>query len=301
MRSWSRGRTLGLGIGLIVLTNAIALGGVWWNRSATPESALTLSERELGLPWRNLHLMENSGLALSLNWRVAGREAGEFASGYTLNGGTPEWLDAAKMAALGFPVGAAPADGERRRYTRQLPREVILVMELAGRAWQRALEKARENAGRHAAAAAANVGSKQFADRAKQANDQLAREEHSNSRLFVIDAGLDARLLREKYPDRSRFLLLRGTVRPTTYSRERNITQVTGYISRVGNGQIHVPHALRQPLESARAIGEPGGEGSRFTARLLVGQRLEPWLVDVTPLAKAANLSGEDRRPPVID
>jgi hypothetical protein len=49
-----------------------------------------------------------------------------------------------------------------------------------------------------------------------------------------------------------------------------------------------VPHALREPLESARAIGEPGG-GSHFTATLLVGQRLEPWLVDVTPLAKAAN------------
>ena len=289
MKTWSRGRTLGVGIGLIVLTNAIALGGVWWNRSATPDSALTLSERELGLPWRSLRLMENSGLALNLNWRVAGRQAGEFASGQMVNGGTPEWLDAAKMAALGFPVDAARPDGERRQHARQLPREVILVMELAGPAWQRALEKARENAGRHAAAAAANVGSKQFAARAKQANDELAREENSNSRLFVIDAGLDARLLREKYPDRSRFLLLRGTVRPSMHSRGSNTPQATGYVSRVGNGQIHVPHALREPLESARAIGEPGSGGSRFTATLLVGQRLEPWLVDVTPLAKAAN------------
>ncbi len=288
MKTWSRGRTLGVGIGLIVLTNAIALGGVWWNRSATPDSALTLSERELGLPWRSLRLMENSGLALNLNWRVAGRQAGEFAGGQMVNGGTPEWLDAAKMAALGFPVDAARADGERRQHARQLPREVILVMELAGPAWQRALEKARENAGRHAAAAAANVGSKQFTARAKQATDELAREENSNSRLFVIDAGLDARLLREKYPDRSRFLLLRGTVRPSMQSRGSNAPQATGYVSRVGNGQIHVPHALREPLESARAIGEPGG-GSHFTATLLVGQRLEPWLVDVTPLAKAAN------------
>jgi len=289
MKTWSRGRTFWVGIGLIVLTNAIALGGVWWNRSATPDSALTLSERELGLPWRSLRLLENSGLALNLNWRVAGREAGEFASSYTVNGGTPEWLDAAKMAALGFPVEAARPDGERRQHPRQLPREVILVMELAGPAWQRALEKARENAGRHAAAAAANVGSKQFAARAKQANDELAREENSNSRLFVIDAGLDARLLREKYPDRSRFLLLRGTVRPTTHSRGSNTLQTTGYVSRISNGQIHVPHALREPLESARAIGEPGSGGSHFTATLLVGQRLEPWLVDVTPLAKAAN------------
>lgn len=285
MTSWSRGHTLVLGIGLIVLTNAIALGGVWWNRSATPDSALTLSERELGLPWRRLRLMENSGLALNLNWRVAGREAGDSASGYTTNRGTPEWLDAAKMAALGFPVDAAPADDEHRRYARQLPREVILVMELAGPVWQRALDRARENAGRHAAAAEANVGSKQFAERAKQANDELVREENSNSRLFVIDAGLDARLLREKYPDRSRFLLLRGTVRPTIYSRGGNTTQATGYVSGVGNGQIHVPHALREPLEWLRARGEPSG-GDGFSAKLLVGQRLEPWLAEVTPQAK---------------
>ncbi len=47
MKKWTRGHTVGVGIGLIALTNAVALGGVWWNRSATPESALTLSQREL--------------------------------------------------------------------------------------------------------------------------------------------------------------------------------------------------------------------------------------------------------------
>jgi hypothetical protein len=288
MKIWLRGRTLGVGIGLIVLTNAIALGGVWWNRSAPPDSALTLSERELGLPWRSLRLMENSGLALNLNWRVAGREAGEFASGYTLNGGTPEWLDAAKMAALGFPLDTAQPDGERRQHARRLPREVILVMELAGPAWQRALEKARENAARHAAAAAASVNSKEFAARAKGAQNALIQEENTSSRLFVIDAGLDAGALRQKYPDRNRFLLLHGTVRPTMHSQGGNTTQATGYVSRVGNGQINVPHALREPLESLRGQGEPGG-GNRFTATLLVGQRLEPWLVDVTPQAKDIN------------
>lgn len=287
MTKWTRGRTLAIGIALIVLTNAVALGGVWWNRSATPESALTLSEHELGLPWRSLRFAEDSGLSLNLNWRVGDREAGEFASGYTFNGGTPEWLDAAHMAALGFAPGDLGSDRGRRSYTRQLSREVILVLEFDGPAWQRALANARENASRHAAAATANVGSKQFADRARQANDELAREENSNSRLFVIDAGLDAQQLREKYPDRRRFLLLRGTVRPTLRGRVGSAEQAAGYVARIGTGRIHVPHALRGPLESARGVGEPGG-GDRFSAELLVGQRLEPWIADLKPVPKAA-------------
>ena len=288
MTKWTRGRTLAIGIALIVLTNAVALGGAWWNRSATPESALTLSERELGLPWRSLRFAEDSGLSLNLNWRVGDREAGESVSGYTFNGGTPEWLDAAHMAALGFAPGDLSSDRGRQRYARQLPREVILVMELGGPMWQRALARARENAGRHAAAAAANVGSKQFADRAKRASDELAREENSNSRLFVIDAGLDARQLREKYPDRSRFLLIHGTVRPALRDRGSDAAQATGYVSRIRTGRIHVPHALRGPLESARGVGEPGS-GDRFSAELLVGRRLEPWIADVKQVPKAAD------------
>lgn len=293
MRKWTRGRTVGLGIGLIVLTNTVALGGVWWNRSATPESALTLSERELGLLWRSLRLAEDSGLSLNLNWRVADREAGEFSSGYTFNGGMPEWLDAAHMAALGFTAGDLGSDRGRRSYTRQLPREVILVMELGGPTWQRALEWAGENAERHAAAAAANADSKEFAGRAKRARDELAREQNSNSRLFVIDAGLDAGALRQKYPDRSRFMLLRGTVRPGIRDRGPGQPQATGYVSRISTRRIHVPHALRGPLESARAVGDSGG-GDRFTVELLVGQRLEPWIADVQPAAQAARGSAAD-------
>lgn len=288
MKVWSRTRTLGVGLGLIALTNAVALGGVWWNRAAIPESTLILSERELGLPWRALRNRENSGLALNLNWRVADREAGEFISGYTVNGGSPEWLDAARMQALGFTVGDAGSDTERRRYTRQLPRAAIFVLELNGPAAQRALERARENAARHAAAAAANAGNKEFAGRAKHAQNLLTQEENTSSRLFVIDAGLDAHALRQKYPDRTRFMLLHGTVRPSIRDRGPGQPQATGYVARVGGGPVHVSHALRGPLESLRARGEPGG-GDRFSATLFVGQRLEPWIAEVTPLTPPAN------------
>jgi hypothetical protein len=287
MKTWSRARTFAIGIGLIVLTNAVALGGVWWNRSPPADSTLHLSERELSLPWRSLRTGENSGLALDLRWRVVDRDTGELLSAFPYNGGSPAWLDGARMAALGFQVGDLQSDEGRRRYLRQLPRQAILVLELDGPAWQRALAAARDHAERHGAAAEVNAGSKEFAERAKRAKEALAREEHSNSRLFVVDAGTDARQLRQKYPDRTRFMLLNGTIRPFLRDHQREPTQPGGRITRMDIGKLHVPHGLRDAFEALEAPerGELAGQ-NRFGATVSVGQRLEPWIVYVEPVSK---------------
>lgn len=60
-----------------------------------------------------------------------------------------------------------------QRYLRQRSRPVLIVFEFAGPAWQRALQRARENAGRHAAAAAANPGNREFAEKAKVARYEV--------------------------------------------------------------------------------------------------------------------------------
>ncbi len=274
--------TLAAGALLILLANAVALIGVYLNRSGEAESRLTLSQRELTMPWGWATAKENSGLALSLNWRVIDPSVGEF-GGYGFSGGTPDWLDEARMAALGFDT-TLPAEGAfgRRRFERQLPREVLLVLELAGPAWQQALERAQQNAARHEAASLANVGSKEFAERAKRAREQLKREEGANSRLFAIDAGLDRAALRARYADRGRYLILKGTVRPRLATQDKK-TWVTGYVSALAVTQINVPHALRPMLEPAlrkhkRTADDPA---PHFDAAIAVGQRLEPWVESV--------------------
>ena len=274
--------TLAAGVLLILLANAVALIGVYFNRSGEAESRLALSQRELTMPWGWGIAKENSGLAVSLNWRVIDPSVGEF-GGYGFSGGTPDWLDETRMAALGFDT-SLPAEGTfgRRRFERQLPREVILVLELAGPAWQQAVERARQNAARHEAASLANVGSKEFAEKAKRAQEQLKREEISNSRLFAIDAGLDVAALRARYPDRGHYLILKGTVRPRLATHEKK-TRVTGYVSALAVTQINVPHALRPVLEPAlrkhkRTADDPA---PHFDAVIVVGQRLEPWIESV--------------------
>jgi len=286
MKPWSHRRTFAVGIALIIVTNAVALAGVWWNRQPPADSTPILSERELGLPWRGPRLRENSGLALDLRWRVIDRDSAEFGSGLTVNSGSPQWLDGGRMATLGFAPGDVATDPGRRRYLKQLPRDAVLVLEVDGPSWQHALVKAREDADRHAAAAAANPGSKEFAARAKRARDVLAREEHANSRLFVIDAGLDAEALRRQYPDRNRFLLLRGTVRPAVRNGENGQPLAAGRVGNHRGTRIHVPHALRAALEpfEDRPAGQPAA-GTRYEVSLAVGRRLEPWIVGVRPLS----------------
>jgi hypothetical protein len=276
-------KTLAAGALLILLANAVALTGVYLNRNGEAESRLTLTQRELGMPWSAAVNKENSGLSLGLNWRVADSSVNDYYAGYGNSGGAPEWLDANRMAALGFETTVAAEDSAGRRgIKRALPREVLLVLELAGPAWQQALERARQNSARNEAARMANVDSKEFAEKAKRAHEQLQREENYNSRLFVIDAGLDRAALRAQYPDRSRYMILKGTLRPRLVTQDKK-TRVSGYISALAVTQINVPHALRPQLEPALRQRQRTADvpATHFEATLAVGQRLEPWLESV--------------------
>lgn len=274
-------KTLAGGAALILLANAVALTGVYFNRRGEPEARLALSQRELGIPWDWRVPRDNSGLTLALNWRVNdGNAVDSSYGGYGYHGGTPEWLDEPRMKALGFDTAPVAESSEgRRRFERQLPREALLVLELAGPSWQQALERARANAARHEAARLANVDSKEFAEKARRAQEQLKNEETLNSRLFAIDVGPDHDALRAKYPDRGRYLILKATLRPRLETGDRK-TRVTGYVSELAVQRINVPHALSPILEPQlrQPSRTPTTPGANFEATLAVGQRLEPWI-----------------------
>jgi hypothetical protein len=286
MKAWTRARTLAAGATLIVLTNAAALAGAFLNRNAEAESRTTLSERELALPYGGYRQAENSGLALQLNWRVFDENPDHWDHGYARHGGQPAWLDAAHLATLGFDTTAGAATSEaRQRFTRQLPRQVLLVLELEGPAWQQAVSRARENAARQTAAAAANPGSEQFAKQAEAGRARVALEETHASRLFVIDAGLDADALRRRYPDRSRHLIVRGSVRPAERGQDGD-HHLAGHVSQIAIAQVNVPFALRPVLEPLRNAPSPAPDqqAPRYEVQLAIGQRLEPWIERVTTL-----------------
>ena len=189
MKKWSR--TLLAGSALILLTNAVALFGVSSNRGDTPESRLTLTQRELQQSSWNIG-RDNSGITLRLNWRFEQVEQKVYDYGVNSGqGGMPAWLDKAKMTELGFDVGklAGPADYGRRKELRS--KEVLLVLEMNGQAYQHQLQRVREYAENERSQLEAVPNSDEHKRRTRNAEQNLLQEQNNNSRLFVVDAGLD--------------------------------------------------------------------------------------------------------------
>lgn len=270
---------------LIILTHAVTLGGILSNRLDQPESRVTLSERELALPSGNFRHAEDSALALRLNWRVPARPSDVTDFDYATYNRQPAWLDATRMAELGFDTAAGHETPEaREHFARQLPREVLIVLELAGPAWQQARHQASERAARRGAEAASNPG-KDFVQRATNSRDLLTQEEIQNSRLFAVDAGRDLVALRTRHPDRSRTLIVHAQVRPLVQAHDER-WRLAGMIDDIAVENIHVPHALRPALDMLRSTDRPKTEASapRFEVQIAVGQRLEPWIEAVSLL-----------------
>lgn len=276
--------TLIAGIALIVITNAVALAGVAWNRAGEPDSVLVLTERELRMPYLRLN-REDSGMAFSLDWRVAPPLSEDAPAWFKAGGsGSPEWLDRAKMETLGFVFRPAPIDDpDRWRRHREQSREVLLVLELDGPAYRHSLARVRDHTEAERALLAANPDSDEFVRRAGNARDRLQAEEHDNSRLFVVDAGLAHAPLRAAYPDRNRHVIVRGLVAP--WHNDADPDGPRGFIRRVHIEAVNVPFAYRAMVETAEreAGGARGAARPRFRAEVAFGQRLEPWLVAVTP------------------
>jgi hypothetical protein len=248
-------RGLLAGIALILLTNAAILAGVAWNRRGEPDAVVTLTERELQLPWEAGD-EEDTGLLLRLEWNprdVAGP-------------GLPEPLPAATRRELGFRRSPPPG-------RLQPARSAWVVLEMEGEAWRRWLaERRRLDEEQRRKAEESDCPS-------ASALEQMGMRE---SRLVVVDAGLDREALRRRHPDRRRFVIVPGVVGPD------------GVVSELGLESIHVPLRLRPVLdeivtgELVRRHRIAGAEDAprppRYRMDVAFGRRGEPWLVKVEKL-----------------
>lgn len=295
------------GAALVLVANAVLLGAAWWNRSGEPEARLELTQRELALPsWRD---KDDTGLVLTLT--LADRPpAAVTRTAWSRREPLPPfehpWLDAAKLGELGFDLRAIEAAARNARpggdRTVAPARRAFVVLEYDGNSWRAWLAK-REVA----VAEIRERVERGLEDRGKLSDAEalLAIDRTSRSRLMPVDSGLDPGPLRTRYPDRHRYIVVPGFIGVRSAVIADRSATFRGSIERVAVDSITVPRrflSLMEPFvprateqevfqrarDDAAASRWPAPANPRYRATVAYGRRLDPWLVEVVPVADEA-------------
>ena len=284
-----------IGFLILLVTNIFVLSRVSANRSGNPDAILELTERELMLPYGVSE--ENSGLSLRINWRVLGEEKNApYYYGY-FSSGAPEWFTVDRLAELGFDMAAyGKMRDNLRKYKEPIPKEVFIVLEKEGASYRKAIQRAEAALAEPTALYAANPDSEELKSNLENARERVVAEKISLSRLFAVDAGLDAETLRARYKDRSTHIVTKGVVAPSrTYVNQEEKT--VGYISNLSVESIYVPLQHRRILDAILLEQTDSGDERiippRYRIKLAYGSRLEPWIMSVEKLDRPAGYPQE--------
>jgi hypothetical protein len=232
---------LATALGVVLVTNGWVLIHVARNRTGMPEAEMELTSRELAY-YRNAP--NEGGVTFRLSWQNV-----------TWLDKESLWFDQNKLAELGFDVSkAAGADGSASYYQRMREREVFVALEYDGEAWQRWIKGVPPS-------------------------PPLSPERSQDaSHLVAIDVASNGRDLRQKHPDRSKVVILKGLARVRV---EREPPALRGSITRLTTSEIHVPPELAQSLD--RGMAYLGGTPA-YAATIRVGSLYEPWVTYVRRL-----------------
>jgi len=267
------------GLVIIVLTNVIALGGVAYNRSGEPNAQVTFSEREVYLSYHYGIERENKGTRLNIDCRVESAQF-DYAYGNQNCWGNPGWLDKNKLLELGFEFHPYEKLNNYGAYDKSLPRDVYLVLELNGDSYLRALAGAEAFLTDEQDLLLNNPGQEEFVERVKQAQEKLEAEQRYNSRLFAIDAGTDRDELRQRYPERDQYVIVKASIKPE-WQFENKVRVWRGRISDLLVTSINVPLAHQAALadfKRQRWHREENRQDRRYEIGIAYGKRAEPWM-----------------------
>jgi hypothetical protein len=228
---------------LVLVANGWGFLGAWRNRTEPRGGKLELTERELRL---ESPAMESTVTVLRLNWNVV-------TPGHQGHG--PAWLDAAKLAELGFDCRVAVSSPSAHNHYESMPsRPVFLALEYEGEAWRDAGTQAKPK-----------------------------------TRLFVVDAARDPQRLRERYPDAQHYVICRGLVRLVFREgdgRTPPTPWIGGAIDSLRPDELFVPLPHSRVLRELRRGGSQGPDHShepRYAVRVCWGANYEPWIEGIRP------------------
>lgn len=258
----------------IVVLSTLAAGWHAWRNRSEETSRLTLTSREL-TSWR-VSDEDDSGISLSVHPQM------RFLPVKTGTLQTP-WLDRATLIDLGFDCHVDPREKDAAaHYQRQLPRDVFVVFEYEGPAWQAYLDERTKT------------------DTSERRTENLEFLRTGESRLVPIDASRDAATLRQRYAAPGRYLITRARVRVQLHSEPRTAPRLDAYITDVLPREVYVPRphsdTLKRLMTPARGRGlQP--RAPYFDVDIHYGHHFEPWVTDVRPHPQPASSTPQTTPP----
>jgi hypothetical protein len=189
----------------VLLAVAAFVGLAGWNRSLESQPPLTLTERELVLPFRPVNVDDGAGVQLQLQFEPRHEPLD-----------ARNWLPESRLRALGFTLNVPAGDPAAAEvYTKVPSRVVWVVLEYNGAAFQEVERR-----------------------RALRRQSETWFDRRPPSRLVPVDAGLDVDALRARYRDGH--LIVRGIV-SLSYSSDALIyATLRGLVP----ARVTVPRAL---------------------------------------------------------
>jgi hypothetical protein len=263
------------GLAVIVITNAAIFAVVAFNRS-TREAVLELNERELVLPYDWQEHTEDSVISLRLETQLP-RPIPDLRYDPEVETQSP-WLDGAKLRELGFEVDTALATARATERGSISTQEVFLVLEHNGPAYQAQVKATTRRLEQARAVAAGDAQDEHARNQVEGLERVLFREQYESSRLFVIDAGLDAERLRLNYPERNMHAIISGYISMTmlrTMLRDQSDDwRAAAYVNGLAIRQVNIPSRFTKIFSRQETEGN-------YNVTLAWGARLEPWVLSV--------------------
>lgn len=258
-----------LAFALIIISNIVILYGVFNNRTGLPSSEVSLTERELKLPYQNRN--ENNAISLRLNWRTQ--------NNFSYNNHNTLWLTTQKVKSLGFDIENDFKKNNETDFFESIQKEVFIVLEYDGKSYQDALALAKK---RVEELQKPNSTEKKDKKKLESAIKELKNEQFNHSRLFAIDADIDSKILRSKYQDTSKYIITKGLIK-VRHTDEG----IDGYISGLSIKEIYVPLEHSNFLKSLRSIRNYNNKKvikPRYIVTLKYGTKFEPYITSVKEL-----------------
>ena len=253
--------------GLVILigTNLAALGGVAFNRLGEATSHLSLTERELSLPYNSGSQKENSGLSLSINWRTPTKIDNTY---YPYNS-TDIKITKDELVALGFDE----IDKQKRNWSD--PLELYWAFEFDGPLHRAEIKKADAKY-QEALLAYEEQASDESKREENRFKEHLAREKTSNSRLFFIEAAANYDSLVTKFSEQKNILIVQGLAR-YSYSKKDKTYNLS--LNDLSVANIMVPLKYTDIFSGLSHVARQDIQPPRYEVSINWGSRLEPWVV----------------------